>query len=44
MAAAPAAQKQRTTFAVAAAPAATAKRPSVPAGRTLSKVEMAAER
>lgn len=42
MAAAPMAQKQRTTSARAAAPAATAKvRPSVPAGRTLSKMEMA---
>lgn len=42
MAAAPVAQKYRTTSARAAAPAATAKgRPSVPAGRTLSKVEMA---
>lgn len=43
MAAAPMAQKQRTTFAVAAAPAATAKgRPSaVPAGRALSRAEMA---
>lgn len=46
MAAAPMAQKQRTTFAVAAAPVATAKvRPSaVPAGRALSRAEMAAER
>ena len=46
MAAAPMAQKQRTTFAVAAAPAATAKgRPSaVPAGRALSRAEMAAEK
>ena len=42
MAAAPVAQKQRTTFAVAAAPAATAKLwPSVPAGRALSRAEMA---
>lgn len=43
MAAAPVAQKQRTTSARAAAPAATAKvRPSaVPVGRALSKVEMA---
>lgn len=43
MAAAPVAQKQRTTSARAAAPAATAKvRPSaVPAGRTRSKAEMA---
>lgn len=42
MAAAPMAQKQRTTFAVAAAPAATAKLwPSVPAGRALSRAEMA---
>lgn len=40
---APVAQKQRTTFAVAAAPAATANvRPSaVPASRTLSRAEMA---
>lgn len=42
MAAAPMAQKQRTAFAVAAAPAATAKLwPSVPAGRALSRAEMA---
>lgn len=42
MAAAPVAQKQRTTFAVAAAPAATAKLwPSVPAGRALSRAAMA---
>ena len=43
MAAAPMAQKQRTTSARAAAPAATAKvRPSaVPVGMALSKVEMA---
>lgn len=43
MAAVPMAQKQRTTFAVAAAPAATAKvRPSaVPASRALSRAEMA---
>lgn len=43
MAAAPVAQKQRTTSARAAAPAATAKvRPSaVPAGRALSRAEMA---
>jgi len=45
MAAAPVAQKQRTTFAVAAAPAATAKLwPSVPAGRALSRADLAAER
>lgn len=46
MAAAPVAQKQRTTSARTAAPAATAKvRPSaVPASRALSKVEMATER
>lgn len=46
MAAAPVAQKQRTTFAVAAAPAATAKvRPSaVPVGRALSRADLAAER
>lgn len=43
MAAAPMAQKQRTASARAAAPAATAKgRPSaVPAGRALSRAEMA---
>lgn len=43
MAAAPVAQKQRTTSARAAAPAATAKvwRSAVPAGRTRSKAEMA---
>lgn len=42
MAAAPMAQKQRTTSARAAAPAATAKLwPSVPAGRALSRAEMA---
>lgn len=43
MAAAPVAQKQRTTFSVAAAAATTAKgRPSaVPAGRALSRAEMA---
>lgn len=45
MAAAPVAQKYRTTFAVAAAPAATAKvRPSVPAGRALSRADLAAEK
>lgn len=44
MAAAPMAQKQRTTFAVAAAPAATAKLwPSVPAGRALSRALSRAE-
>lgn len=42
MAAAPVAQKQRTTSARAAAAAATAKLwPSVPAGRALSRAEMA---
>lgn len=42
MAAAPMAQKQRTTFAVAAAAATTAKLwPSVPVGRALSRAEMA---
>ena len=46
MAAAPMAQKQRTTSARAAAPATAAKvRPSaVPAGRALSRAEMAAEK
>lgn len=46
MAAAPVAQKQRTTSARAAAPAATAKvRPSaVPASRALSRAEMVAEK
>ena len=46
MAAAPVAQKQSTTSARSAAPAATAKvRPSaVPAGRALSRAEMAAEK
>ena len=42
MAAAPVAQKQRTTSARAATPAATAKLwPSVPAGRALSRAEIA---
>ena len=46
MAAAPVVQKQRTTSARIAAPAATAKvRPSaVPASRALSRAEMAAEK
>lgn len=45
MAAAPMAQKQRTTSTRAAAPAATAKLwPSVPAGRALNRAEMAAEK
>ena len=46
MAAAPVAQKQRTTSARAAAPAVTANvRPSaVPASRALSRAEMAAEK
>lgn len=46
MAAAPMAQKQRTTSARATAPADTAKvRPSaVPAGRALSRADLAAER
>ena len=46
MAAAPMAQKQRTTFAVAAAPAAPAKvRPAArPGGRARSRAEMAAEK
>lgn len=45
MAAAPVAQKQRTTSARATAPAATAKLwPSVLAGRALSRADLAAEK